>query len=225
LSNPVKPKRRYRSNRRAAQAEETRIAILDAAHKLFVENGWSTTTIAAIAKQAGVAQETIYARFGDKRSVAQALVAFAMRGADQKTPFMEQPQRRKVQAQTDPAKRIEALALDVNSILRRVAPVLAVVRSAAESDTEMRDLYLELHEARRRNLAGFVRELAEISGLRSGLDPQMAADHVWLLCSPEMFLLWTGAGGKNAEGHAAWLTDALKTLLLEDGATNVSFER
>lgn len=59
-------KRPYRSPRREAQAEATRQAILDAAHELFLTNGYAATSIRAIARAAEVSDQTVYTNFGDK---------------------------------------------------------------------------------------------------------------------------------------------------------------
>lgn len=214
MSENVKPRRLYRSTRRKAQAEETRLAILDAARDLFAEKGWTATTIAAIARKADVAPETVYARFGSKPAIVGALVVFAMRGSEQDTPFMEQAGRREVLDQIDPSLKIDAFCRDLSRLLGRVAPILAVVRSAAETDPEMRALYGKLHQARRRNLAHFVDDLIAAGALRPGLDREAATDHVWSLASPELFLVWTGPSARAQADHAAWIASALKRLLL-----------
>ncbi len=216
MIDTVKPKRRYRSPRREIQAEATRTAILDAARTLFATHGWAATTIAAIAGSAGVATETVYVHFGSKRAIVHALVVAAMRGGEPQTPFMDQAGRQNVQRQADPRRMIAAFAADLSGILARVAPVLAVVRAAAEGDDDLRDLYVDLHASRRRNLSGFVSMLAATGGLRSDLDEQIATDHVWSLASPELFLLWTGATGPGVDAHRTWLADALQHLLLDE---------
>ncbi len=196
------------------QAEETRSAILSAARKLFVENGWSATTIAAIAEKAGLASETIYARFGNKRAILHGLVVAAMRGAEPDTPFMEQERRKRVHDQKDPVAMVEAFAEDMTETLGRGAPILNLVRSAAETDAEMRDLYADLHASRLRNLGIFAEQLGRVGGLRSGLAPDLAGRHIWALASPELYLMATGVGGLDVDSYRAWLASALKAMLL-----------
>ena len=210
---PVNEKRRYTSGRRRLQAKATRDAILEAARMLFAEKGWSATTVAIIAKTAGVAPETVYSHFGNKRAIVQAMVIAAMRGDQPHVPMMEQPERRLVQEQVDPDKLIDMFAHDLATLVSRAAPVLAVVRSAAESDQEMKELYLELHAARRRNLAEFVQRLHAIGGLRNGLDLDTATTHVWSIGSPELFLLWTGPAHASRDDYRAWFAEALNRLL------------
>lgn len=216
LSEEVKPKRRYRSQRREMQAQATQAAVIDAARELFVVNGWSATTIAGIARRAGVSQETIYARFGNKREIVRAMVATAMRGARPDVPFMEQAERQVIQTTTDPTMMVDRFCADVCSVLARVAPIMAVVRSAAETDPEMAGLYAQLHAARRENLLRFVVALKKAGGLRACPDEQIAVDQVWSLASPEIFTLWTGAGGRTPDDHREWISGALQRLLLAE---------
>ncbi len=49
--------------------------MLDAARELFAEHGYVATPIGAIAARAGVSPETVYAAFGNKRSLLSGLLA------------------------------------------------------------------------------------------------------------------------------------------------------
>ena len=69
----VKGKRRYDSSGRQAQARRSREVILDAAYRQFVTTGYTATTIATIADEAGVSVETIYKAFGAKSGLVTAL--------------------------------------------------------------------------------------------------------------------------------------------------------
>ena len=68
-------KREYNSSRRQAQASETRTRILQAARKLFIERGYAGATGEAIAAEAGVALQTIYAIFKNKKRILVSLPA------------------------------------------------------------------------------------------------------------------------------------------------------
>jgi len=79
----VKSERRYDSARRKEQARQTRAAILEAAQRLFAERGYASSTIEAIAAEAGVAVDTVYASFGSKRGVLSKLMDVRVGGDDQ----------------------------------------------------------------------------------------------------------------------------------------------
>ncbi len=76
--NPLK--RRYESPRRREQAAATRREILGAAQRLFEENGYAATTMAAIADEAGVALKTVYLAFETKSGLIRALWDTLLRG-------------------------------------------------------------------------------------------------------------------------------------------------
>lgn len=213
----VKSTRSYTSRRREKQKGATRDAILAAARDLFARKGWTAATVAAIAREAGVATETVYSHFRTKQAIVEAMVAAAMRGDQPEVPMMEQARRREVLDLPDPAAMIDAFSRDMAEIVQRAAPVLAVVRSAAESDEEMRRLYAALHASRRRNLGQFVERLAAVGGLRDGLSVEDATAHVWSVCAPELWLVWLGPGGQGAEAWRDWAARALKALLLPSG--------
>jgi TetR/AcrR family transcriptional regulator, mexJK operon transcriptional repressor len=51
------------------KSEEKRILILNAAVKLFTEQGFSSTSMDQIARQAGVSKQTVYSHFGNKEDL------------------------------------------------------------------------------------------------------------------------------------------------------------
>ncbi|HEY5853824.1 MAG TPA: TetR/AcrR family transcriptional regulator [Aldersonia sp.] len=61
------------STYRQQQAMQTRERIADAARLLFARNGYSATSIDAIASEAGVAVRTVYTTFGAKREILSAI--------------------------------------------------------------------------------------------------------------------------------------------------------
>ena len=216
MKKPVKPESRsYKSPLRTAQAETTRAAILDAARGLFVEKGWSGTTIAAVSAAATVSNETVYAVFGSKRAILQALVANAVRGAAPGTPLLDQREPRESSDETDQHRQIALFAGHITAVLGRVAPIMAVVRTAAETDPEMAALYAELHRGRRKNLETLTGALLRNGPLRSGLDGDAATATVWRLVSPELFLLMRDIEGMTGDRYAAWLERSRTALLLE----------
>lgn len=58
-----------------------RRAIIDAARHVFLRNGFTDTSVDAIAAEAGVSKQTIYNHFGDKKSLFTAVIETAQRDA------------------------------------------------------------------------------------------------------------------------------------------------
>ena len=188
------------------------MAVLTAALKLFSEGGWTGTTIAAIARAAGVSKETIYGVWGTKSAVLAELLQRAIRGDDLETALLDQPGPLAAMRAPTAGAKITGFANDVAGILARVAPLVDVIRTSAADDPESATLYHDTHQARRRNLAVFVGALAD--DLRPGLLEAEATDQVWRLASPELYLLLTRQGGLDRAAYSRWLADALQRLLL-----------
>src|ERR1700694_4793303 len=70
----VKPRRAYNGVLRKEQAQMTRGRILDAARRLLTSGTYSSVTMEDIAREAGVAYQTVYGIFGTKLRLAQALI-------------------------------------------------------------------------------------------------------------------------------------------------------
>jgi AcrR family transcriptional regulator len=215
----VKPKpRQYRSPKRAAQAEATRESVLSSAHQLFLSQGWTKTTIAAIAAKAGVSNETIYAVFGNKRALLQELIARTVRGGEPDTPLTSQRVPRLIAAEPDQRRQIDLFSQDIAKVLEGVAPLMDVARSAAGSDAAMADLYARLHGGRRKNLEWFAQVLARNGPLKGGMATAEAASIIWRLASPDLFILIRYVEGASRPAYSEWLADSLKQLILEPGA-------
>ncbi|UVC10139.1 TetR/AcrR family transcriptional regulator [Rhizobium sp. TH2] len=214
MNDAVKPKRKYDAGRRAAQAADTRNAVIDAARMQFINAGWQATTIAGIAKAAGVSPETIYATFRNKQAILQAVVERAVRGNQPEQPLLEQAGPAAIRQARDHDRQIALFAKDISRVLANVADVMAVVRTAAETDPALAQLYAALHEGRRRNLGFVAAALLATGTLRNGMGEAEVTAHIWRLASPELYLLMSKVEGLTEEAYAEWLHEALTRQLL-----------
>ena len=211
----VKPSpRRYRSPQRLRQAAETRESVLTAARAVFLAQGWSQATIAGIARQAKVSNETVYAVFGSKAALLQELVARAVRGDAPAIPLTDQEMPRRIAAETDQSRQLDLFADDIAAVLERVAPLMDVARGAAAAADDIAGLLAGFHRGRRKNLEWFAAALLRNGPLRDGMDAVQAGAVLWRLASPDLFLLVRRVEGLSTEAYAAWLAQSLKLLLL-----------
>jgi AcrR family transcriptional regulator len=209
-------KRPYRSKLRTDQAAQTHAAILAAAGKEFRAHGWEKTTIASIARRAGVSAETVYAGFSNKRTLIAALVEETVRRGAPQTPVLLQQGPRAILGASDPASLIAMFAADIADVLSRVAPLMAVVRAAATAEPELAALYRQMHEGRKRNLSVVIQTLADKAALHADLDENSATALLWRLASPDLFTLMSDVEGIAQEAYATWLEQTLIRLLLPD---------
>ncbi|MGA7988138.1 MAG: helix-turn-helix domain-containing protein [Candidatus Dormiibacterota bacterium] len=219
MSESVKPRRRYQSPRRAAQAAQTRRDIVTAAGRLFRERGYGVP-LAEIASEAGVVVETVYRIFGSKaalfRSAVEALLAGGA-GRDE-IPVEERPAIRAIREEPDPRRQVAGYAATQPGIHRRAGPLLRALRDAAGSDPELRRLWDEMEAWRLDGQGRFVRMLADRGALRPGLAVDGGTDIAWTLCSLAVYDLLVVGRGWGDERYQAWLTDTLARELLASDA-------
>ena len=219
MTERVKPRRRYESPRRTAQAEQTRRDIVTAAGRLFRERGYGVP-LAEIAREAGVVVETVYRIFGTKAGLFAAAVEALLAGGASRAevPVGERPAIRAIREEPDPRKQVAGYAATQPGIHRRAGPLLRALRDAKGSNPELGRLWDEM-EARRLDGQGrFVRMLAERGALRPGLAADAGTDIAWTLCSLAVYDSLVLDRGWSSERYQSWLTDALVRELIGEGA-------
>ena len=214
MPEAVKTRRAYASARRREQALATRRAVLEAAEALFIGRGYVATTIEAIATQARISPETVYATFGTKRSLLAELVDRSISG-DNAVPVREQAWVRAMREEPVARRRLRILASNGRAILERRAALDDVVRGAASADPEIMTLW-ERGKAER--LAGqrlLLRLVLGESDLRAGLDLEAAGDILYAIGSPETYRLLVIDRGWSGADFEAWYAETLERLLLD----------
>ena len=200
-------------SRREIAAEATQRVIVETAAQLFVEQGYAPTTISQIARESGVAVQTIYNSTGSKRELLSRVLDFAAAGDKAPRPV---PAFMKEQAEGEPdARKVIAQLVEFwRGGLERTAPIFEVIRQAAALDPEIATLETERARARLRNYGVAGRMLADRGQLRSGLSPDAAAAVIFSLGHPESYRLLVHKSGWSSERWATWVTDALEAALL-----------
>ena len=210
----VKPKRPYDSSLRKQQANQTRMRILDAAQSLFAARGYPASTVEAIAAGSGVAVDTVYAAFGSKRGVLQALLNVRVGGDEEELDLLDRAGPQAVQREPDQKAQLAAFAADVSAIVERARPVDDIIRGAAAVDADIAAFRSEAQAYRYRNTRQLISWLAAKGPLAQGLTQDDAAAIVWTMTSPEVHGLLRVARGWSAERYAAWLAQSLARILL-----------
>jgi TetR/AcrR family transcriptional regulator of autoinduction and epiphytic fitness len=211
-NNP--PKRSYDSSRRKKQARQTRLQIIEAARRLFTERGYTGATIEAIALEAGVATETIYATFGSKREILSNLISVSLKGDDDPTPLLQRQGPMRTMKEKDQKKQIRLFAEDMTGIMQRVAPLFEVMRSAAKTEPDIAKMLQQMLGERVEGMKFFISALMTNGPLREGLNLEDAAETIWALTSGEIFTLLVADRGWPVEKYNQWLDSSLSILLL-----------
>jgi AcrR family transcriptional regulator len=208
----VKPKRRYDSSGRQAQARRNRNGILDAAQRQFLEGGYAATTIAAIAAEAGVSVETIYKAFGGKPGLVRAIYDRGLEGRESVPAYQRADEMR--ERETDPRAIMRnwgTIASEVSSV---VSPIERLVRAAAASDHDMAALLQAHNDLRERRARHHARFLKERGYLREGVSVAQATDILWTCTSDELYDLLVTQRGWSPPRFARFLADFMINALL-----------
>ncbi len=208
MTSEPQGRRTYRSPKRTEQAARTRATITAAARRLFERDGFAATTIAAVAKEAGVSQQTVYAVFGNKPALVRAILEQMEESAEAST------WRARIAEEQDPARILAAFAQWTRAFFVASSPSFSI---AQEAMAELTDLAEQGDEHRRQALASLVERLAGMGALRAGLSEQRATDRAWLLTGLQTWLDATERCGWTPEAYAEWLGDTLaQQILAED---------
>jgi AcrR family transcriptional regulator len=217
MAEPVKA-RTYNSPRRREQAAATRRQILGAAQRLFEQQGFAATTMAAIAAEAGVALKTVYVIFETKSGVLRALWNMLLRGEHDEAPVSDQQWYRDVVGEPDPERQLRLDAHNSRVVKLRVAGVLEVIRSAAPVDPDIQALWNRIGTEFHANQRVIVESLDAKHALRPGLDVQTATDILWTLVHPNLWQLLVGERGWTPEQYEQWCADTACAQLLKPPA-------
>lgn len=214
MAQDVKGVRPYRSPRREQQAAATRLAILDAAQRLFEENGYAATTMGAIATEADVALKTVYLGFETKAGLLRAVWDLALKGDTDDAPVAARPWYLEVLEEPNPERKLRRVAQASCGVKRRIGALLGVIRDAAPSDEDIADLWSLIQSDFYVNQGAIVATLDHADALADGLDAARATDILWTLNHPDVWLLLVGERGWTPEQFETWLGDTAIDQLL-----------
>jgi TetR/AcrR family transcriptional regulator of autoinduction and epiphytic fitness len=214
LSVKKPPKRTYNSSRRKEQAKQTRLLIVEAARNLFIERGYAGATLEAIAQKAGVAVETVYAAFGNKRAILSKLINISLVGDDEPVPLLQRQGPQAVMQKNDQRLQIELFANDIYEIMSRVAPIFDIMRVAAKTEPDISEMLQGLLDARVQGMMAFIKAVMSNGPLREKITPEDAAETVWTITSGEVYTLLITNRGWSGDKYKQWLTDTLLKLIL-----------
>lgn len=214
MAEKVKGRRSYRSPLRQEQAAATRTAVLAAAQRLFETRGYKATTMEAIAAEAGVSLKTTYLAYSTKSGLLRALWDLLLKGDQDDAPVAMRAAYQQMVAEPDPARRLRLNAHHAVLVKQRIGGVLRAIRSAAPVDDDMAALWAFIQSDFHANQRVLLEPLAASGALRTGLSLDRAADILWTLNHPDVWLLLHGERGWTPEEFEQWFGDSCVELLL-----------
>jgi AcrR family transcriptional regulator len=206
----VKGRRPYNGALRNEQAQMTRSRILDAARRLLASGTYSSVTMEDIAREAGVAYQTVYGIFGTKQRLAQGLIEIGFPHVEDALKLFDQL------GQSDDAE----LGLRTNARVSRLIYELCadLLRFMRESgDPALLARYREREELRMTGMIqhGVQAQLERSGRLRAGIAPQEAVAVIWVLSGPDQYTQLVFDRGWTPDRYEKWLRDTLINTLLQ----------
>lgn len=206
--------RPYDGRRRRQQAQAARLAMLDAARDLLLDQGYAVTTLAQAADRAGVSTATVYKAFGNKPGMVKAVFDYAVAGDAGSEPIIRRERADRIRAEPDPARKIEMYADGLIGTLTRAAPFHLLARAAAESEPEMAAVWEQIQRERLAGMTHLAEHLADSHVLAPGLSTAEARDVLWAYSSPELYQLLVLHRKWPPLRYRDWVAAAMKAALL-----------
>lgn len=211
----MNPPRSYRSSLRDEHSRLTRQRIVTAAADLFVAHGYTAATIDAIARRAEVSRKTVFSAVGGKAALLKLAFDRTLAGDDEPLAIADRPAVQELMGQDDPAA-VLAGWVDMNAaISHRVAALHQVLVVAADGDADAAALLAETDRQRAEGNRALVDRLAELGGLRPGLDADHAAAIADTLIDPSLYRRLVVTHGWPLDRYAAHLQHIAGAALLD----------
>src|SRR6516165_857812 len=205
-----KRSRKYHSSVRQRQAEATRKAIAEAAGKLIFSQGYEAAKIDLIAREAGVATQTVYAIFGSKQGILAELLDQDSFGPDYQELI------RQVQATTDPEAKLRFPARIARQIHDSQSSTFDRFRGAGVVAPDLANLENERECNRYEAQKKIITFVKQAGRLRKGLSESQARDVLWTLTSREVYRMLVRERRWSSQAYENWLAEVLVAALMEE---------
>ena len=206
-------KRAYDASRRREQARARRLAVVLAARELFETGGFRQTTIAAIAKQAGVSSESIYKTFGTKAALAKAVFDIELAGDDEPVPVAERPAMQAIRDEPDVRRKVAMFAGGLAQRQARSAAVQILIRDGRHVDDSLTRVWEALQREGLTGMTALGRHLLDTGQLREDLTLEQVRDILWNYLSIDAYERLVLIQGWSQQQYSDWLAHAMVSAL------------
>lgn len=206
-------KRGYDASGRRERALARRRAVVQAAQELFDRDGFRATTIAAVARAAGVSAESVYKGFGTKAALAKAVFDQVIAGDDEPIPIAERPEAQAIQAEPDVRRKIALYVEGVGRRQQRSAKVQLLIRDGRHVDDTLEEVWQNLLTERLTGMTMLATHLHATGQLRPDIDLAETRDTLWTYISVELYELLVLNRAWPVPRYTTWLIHAITSAL------------
>jgi AcrR family transcriptional regulator len=210
---PRKPRPAPPPPSRRDRARETRRRIVAAATESVLAHGYAATTMAGVARSAGVAVQTVYFTFHTKAALFMEVVLELSAGPDADTPVMERAWVKEARGAASAARALALMVEHGTDIFRRLMPVWDAIAAASAEDRDFALRFAAVVAARRDGMRALIGGIAARGGLAAAVTAERAAETFFLLQSPQLLSLAGSSLGWTVERFKAWIYASMLPLL------------
>lgn len=203
--------RTYRSELRSQQAQQTRRRIVEASARLFATRGYQATTLAAIAREAGVSSETVKTA-APKAELLLAAFEIVFSGTVDAESLTDTEVGSGVMSLPD-AAFLDTVLEQIAIANARGHALWTVILGAAASDPVVDSALQGMLSRRAADYRRLVDELVGRGYVDVVADPDAVAAALSFLLSPEGYQQLVTQSGWSPERYTAWLREAVRTEL------------
>jgi AcrR family transcriptional regulator len=209
-----------KADRRASRRAETEARLIAAASELFVERGYSATTLTEVADRAGLAARTLYLRFATKAELLRRCIGTAIVGDSTAVPLIDRDWMAAAMTAPTLDDRIGRMAAVTAQLMDRTGPLLGVARQAAAVDPDIAEAAQAGRDDTRRTLHEFWQRAATDGLLPTQADLDWLSETASLLAQADTFLLLRATAGWDVRVYEQWLRTTWLRLVL--GSTEIT---
>jgi AcrR family transcriptional regulator len=199
----------------ARRGADTRRRVEEAAANRFTRDGYTASTMQAIADDAGVHVQTVYLAYGTKSALLAACAARLVAGTeDPETHPSERRWARAIASEPDPRAKLALYVKHIADVAPRITPLLDVLRATAPAEPDVAAFLAHMENARRQGPLELLGRGIPPDTWRPGLTPDEVADIVSTLASPDTLRSLIDRCGWHATAAAAWIVRVLERELL-----------
>lgn len=213
MDSVKKSTRAYSSPRREAQAQATRAAIVEAARSRFVADGYTSTTIDAVAQDAQVSAATVYGVFGNKRALLKATMDVAIVGDLESVPLQGRDWVQALAAIDDVDERVRRVFAGLRGVYERTAGLQRVVEEAAATDAELAEVAAGMGRGQREETSAFIRLVAGDLRLFPEIPAKDERDAIWAVTGLPVYRRLTEECGWSPARWERWAVSLVIALL------------
>jgi AcrR family transcriptional regulator len=181
------------------QAEQTRMAVIVAAGRVFSQRGWVATSMRDVAREAGVSVETLYASFESKAGLLKVVLDVAVVGDDEPVPFAARAEAEAMGAGLTIQARARSAAQVVTAINTRIYRLDQALRQGAAVEAILAERLAASEANRRADIAGGATLVARRTVT------EVEVDEITALSSSAVYDLLVRSSGWTNAAYETWL--------------------